>query len=70
MIWHWLWVLAERICIATPVVFLLTMAFIWIVDRVFRATDTVLERVQRMELAAAERDLSDRLAVGVDEWIP
>jgi hypothetical protein len=60
-----------RIVIGAPVAFLLTLAAVWIVDRVFgEETDAVLERVHRTELDEAERDLWDRLAVGADEWIP
>ena len=57
-----------RILIGAPVAFLLTLAAVWVVDRVFGETETVLERVQRTELDKAERDLWDRLAVG-DEWL-
>jgi hypothetical protein len=59
-----------RILIGAPVAFLLTLGFVWVVDRVFGATETVLELVQRTELDKAERDLWDRLAVGACEWIP
>jgi hypothetical protein len=59
-----------RLLIGVPVAFLVLMAFVWVVDRVFGKTETVLELVQQKKLDAAERDLWDRLAVGVDEWLP
>jgi len=59
-----------RILIGAPVAFLLTLAFVWVVDRVFgEETDAVLERVLRQEENEAERDLWDRLAVGGCEWL-
>ena len=58
-----------RILVGVPVAFLLTLGFVWVVDRVFGETETVLERVQRMELDKDERDRLDRLAVGRCEWI-
>jgi hypothetical protein len=59
-----------RMLIGVPVAFLVLMAFVWIVDRVFGKTDSVLELVQQKKLDAAERDLRDRLAVGQCEWLP
>jgi hypothetical protein len=59
-----------RMLIGAPVAFLLTLGLVWVVDRVFGATETVLELVLRTELDAAERDLWDRLAVGACEWLP
>jgi len=57
-----------RILIGAPVAFLLTLAAVWVVDRVFGETETVLERELRQKVDKAERDLWDRLAVG-DEWL-
>jgi hypothetical protein len=66
-----LYAVLVRILIGVPVAFLLTLAFVWIVDRVFgEETDAVLERVLRHEVDKAERDMRDRLAVGACEWIP
>jgi hypothetical protein len=59
-----------RMLIGVPVAFLLTLGFVWVVDRAFGKTDSVLELVQQKKLDEAERDLWDRLAVGVDEWLP
>jgi hypothetical protein len=59
-----------RMLIGAPVAFLMLMGFVWVVDRVFGETETVLELVLRTELDAAERDLWDRLAVGACEWLP
>ena len=57
-----------RVMIGAPVAFLITLGFVWVVDRVFGKTETVLERELRQKLDKAERDLWDRLAVG-DEWL-
>jgi hypothetical protein len=59
-----------RILIGAPVAFLVLMAAVWVVDRVFGKTETVLGLVQQKKLDAAERDLWDRLAVGACEWLP
>jgi hypothetical protein len=59
-----------RMLIGVPVAFLLTLGFVWVVDRAFGKTDSVLELVQQKKLDEAERDLWDRLAVGQCEWLP
>lgn len=56
-----------RTCIAAPIAFVLVMALVWAVDKVW-GVDSVLEMVHQREAEVAERDLWDRLAVG-DEWL-